>query len=249
MEIDSMDLAYVLATEDAPRFLAADTDCVSWGPIFEVHDRLQDADFIDCLVDPRLVAVCRDLRHLINMVNENSIRKTRVSGHLFQPVISSIRSRLLKLRGDISDLADECLRLGILAFLTTTTFQSPTGGGNPCKDPGALNGTTKRRPYIASHLRNACQAVETSTPHLRKLLFWVLTICAMSVFDIHEEHWLVEKWRYILKEIPLGVSPWESAKAELKSVFWIDCVNNGPGRKVFDQLTGGRITTYQAVRN
>ena len=95
----------------------------------------------------------------------------------------------------------------------------------------------RRRMHIASQLRDVCRAVEPSDPHLRRLLFWVLTVAAMSVFDVGEEPWLARKWAQVAGEADQAPSSsWDAAHAELRCVVWIDCILDGPGRKLYARL-------------
>lgn len=231
-----MDLDFVLATEEAPHFLEVGTGSTARKPCFETWDRPANSEFIDCIVDTRLVNVCQDLKHLILLINEHSARKSRLPPPIFHSVISSTQLRLLELKGDVSCITDECLRLGVLAFLTIVAFQIPNGCGQSREDVKVKPGSTKQRPYLACHLRDACQAIEPSTPHLEKILFWVLTMGAMSVFDISKEEWLVEKWAYVSNKLHPNIFLWEDAREDLDSVLWIRCVHDEWGQKLYEQL-------------
>lgn len=234
-----LDLAYVAATGSVPIFLLRDSTPITWTPIFDAHHQLHDLEFTNSLTDPRLIIICHDLKHLTIMVNEHADQRSRIPGALFKSAVESIQSHLLQLGGDANCIIDECLRLGIMAFLTITLFQSPRGGGLSSRNTGVVQHPARQRNYIATHLRDACQAIEVSSPHLRKLVFWVLNVSAMSIYDIYEEPWLVEKWRYILDElIPGGQGglSWEGVKMELESVFWINCVHDELGHKLFNRL-------------
>lgn len=229
-------MAFVLATEEAPRFLEVGTSAATRKPCFETRNRPENCEFVDCIVDARLVAVCQDLKHLIVMIGEHFARKSRLPHHVFHSVISSTQSRLLQMRDGVSCITDECLRLGVLAFVTIIAFRIPCGSGQSREDVEVKPGTAKQRPYLASHLRDACQAVEPSTPHLDRMLFWALTIGAMAVFDISKEDWLVEKWAYLSNKLHSNVFLWEHAREDLDSILWIRCVHDEWGQKLFKQL-------------
>ncbi|KAK7750566.1 hypothetical protein SLS62_007542 [Diatrype stigma] len=291
----SLDLAFVLATEEAPHFLEIRTASPAgtgfWDPCFgdddddddEAQDRQQPPGisnsqlaFAACLSDPRLVTVCHDVRRLVAMVDEQAPRRSRLLCSNVYSGVSSIERRLLRLEGcygvvsgppntNANTTADECLRLGLLAFMSVFDFQIPCGSGEEEKKENKNQKNTeganmtptqkkaKQRAYLVSHLRDACQAIEFSetgisdTPHLDRLVFWVLTIGAMSIFDVSREPWLVEKWALVLDKMHPDPQKqeekdprilWEHARADLDGFFWLRCVHDEWGQKMFERLRG-----------
>ena len=299
MSLNRLDLTYSLATGNTPLFINAgisSPESISWDPVFDLEpepgDSASDAEaFAAQIRDPRLATVFRDLRGVAEAANARVARGARVPGVPFRRTISAAQARLLLLRGGLTDVADECLRLGLLAFLSVAMFQSPATyrgslhalayARDPSQDRGSVHhhqkqqqqhenaspavagGTRsrtslvagrhdesqdRRRMHIASQLRDVCRAVEPSDPHLRRLLFWVLTVAAMSVFDVGEEPWLVGKWAHVAGEMEtathlLPSSSWDAARAELRRVIWIDPILDAPGRKLYARLATHLATT------
>ena len=252
MSLNRLDLTYSLATGNTPLFInsgIAGPESISWDPVFdpELAEGDSDADakaFAGRIRDPRLATVFRDLRGVAEAANARVVRGARIPGVSFCRAVSAAQARLLLLRGGLADVADECLRLGLLAFLSVTMFQSPANRRGSLhalahgRDPGRHDESPdRRRMHIASQLRDVCRVVEASDPHLRRLLFWVLTVAAMSVFDVGEEPWLARKWAQVAGEADQAPSSsWDAAHAELRCVVWIDCILDGPGRKLYARL-------------
>lgn len=152
----------------------------------------------------------------MGLINDIFDMGSRLDGAIFQEAMSSIQSRLLHLNEDLENTAEECLRLGMLAFMTTT-FHLPG----------------RRASYgnLADRFRYSCQKIALSLKY-NDLNLWLLMLGAISVFDVNEL-WLREWW--------CGISSpgilWEEARWRLQSVMWINCIHDDLGSKVFDQLT------------
>ncbi|CAJ2506483.1 Uu.00g006130.m01.CDS01 [Anthostomella pinea] len=179
---------------------------------------------VEGLVDHRMSVMFTDLQHLVTMINQHSDRNTRVNGEMFQSAMDYIQSRLLQM--DSTHSADdglrplsECLRLGMLAFMITMTFQLP--------------GRRYPYPQLADKLRSAYRAAGAiSTGDGRNVLAWVLLIGALSVFDADEE-WLCCQWRSGGPSQPLS---WDHMREQLVEVMWIGRIHDEPGRKAFETL-------------
>ncbi|KAH8657785.1 hypothetical protein BX600DRAFT_552055 [Xylariales sp. PMI_506] len=185
----------------------------------EVHYQLFGPHFQDTKLDN----VFHDLKQLTHIINHHTQKNTRIEGQEFQVAINSIQSRLLHLQGDeevCSDNRDgaaaEALRLGMLAFLSTT-FRVP--------------GKKAESLYLTEHLRSACQDLEASTPELRDILFWLLMVGVISVLDV-DEPWLRARWDVVAK---LDMT-WEAAQRRLRSIMWITSIHDDPGRKAYNIL-------------
>ena len=165
---------------------------------------------IDNLVDPKLATVFSDLRRLAELINTHTGDDVQLNGAMFQSVLVSIQRRLLWLRYESEEGWSECLRLGMLALLTTT-FQLP--------------GRKIAYDNLATQYRTACRGVKTSTPTTQTLLLWVLMIGAVSVFD-PEEQWLRAKW----KKAAASEGSWVELKQRLQSVIWLNGIHDEPGR-------------------
>lgn len=253
-----LDMMYVLGTGNPPNFITFDSgiESASSDPVFEVLEAAPGtakaerdtelhfaSDFAERIEDARLAAAYQDLWRVAAAANECAARGKRLPGAPFQRAISAVRARLLLLRGSLRDIADECLRLGLLAFLSAAAFRSPGSHAHPHV---RAYGPSRPRMHAASHLRVACCALEASDPHLRRLLLWALTVGAVSVFEVDQEPWLAGAWGHVARAWE-GVGEdrdrrhprllsWEEARADLGRVLWIGRVLDEPGRKLHARL-------------
>ena len=134
---------------------------------------------LDDILGDELPAIFRDLQYLAQRVNH-----AKSPGHDMQEselhgAIWLAQYRLLQLHGTLQHLITECMRVAMLAFLTTT-FR--------------VLGSRVAYRCAADQLRNLCCTIEISTDQMRRLMFWVLMIGLIAFFD-HDEQWLSEKWR------------------------------------------------------
>ena len=105
----------------------------------------------------------------------------------------------------------------------------PDGNGDEIK-----NGN--RYPYLVSRLREACRAIEASNPRISAILFWLLTMGTMAVFDPSDEKWTRQKWTDVARTLPNALTSWEGAHPWLQGVLWIPCVHDEPGKKAYKEL-------------
>lgn len=173
---------------------------------------------IDDIVEPRLAAVFHDIQHLAALINHHVANSTQMNGDVFQMSVSSIQSRLLRLKDVAGSPLTNGLCLGMLAFLTTMFYV-----------PGSESITG----YLAEQLRDSCQRLVPSTPKLQTTVFWLLMLSRISIFAA-DEPWLKIK---MLETVKPGLS-WTEARHRLKNVVWIDCIHDESGRKAFHALTG-----------
>ncbi|KXH45781.1 hypothetical protein CNYM01_05354 [Colletotrichum nymphaeae SA-01] len=216
-KLDRLALSWSLGTGGTPYFF---TGPISWKSCFDAQSGTPtcEAGPFSCNVvsDWRLAAVWQDLRHLVNLINNHLACNSLLDGSLFQDSLGSIQMRLVHLQNGIDDRSDECLRLGMLAFLSTT-LQIP-GGKFPYK-------------YLTESLRNLCETTANETIGDDNILFWLLMVCAISVFEA-EEAWLRPLW------LKLGAErlSWDSARSRLQAVMWIDRLQGELGSKIWAKL-------------
>jgi len=170
------------------------------------------------LKNQELVAIFKDLQQLSNVLNTGTASHRRLSTTELQNRICSVPYRLLRMQGNLDNILAECLRLAMLAFLATT-----------CLSP--VPGTEVRYPYLARCFRECCDPLETSTPHLRDLMLWLLTVGAISLFGATEP-WLRERWQ---AEVPSRMT-WDEARQRLKDIMWINAIHDQPGQQAFKIL-------------
>lgn len=168
----------------------------------DASSQFTNSTLFSIIVDLRLAIVVQDLKHLVDLINGHLDRGSLLSGLLFQDSLGSIQARLVQLQHHLKDTSDECLRLGMLAFISTT-LRIP-GAKFPYK-------------YLAEKLRSACQTFALETPTDEHLLFWLLMVGSISVFEA-DEPWSLPLW------LRLGASrlSWEDAQSRLQTTMWID---------------------------
>ena len=183
----------------------------SWLPL-ETRARPR-GDHVGQIRDKRLIAVFRDLQCLCSRINQSSTR--RLSGCEFREELNSIQTRLLHLPETAVSEPSEHLRLGMLAFLSTTL---------------CIPGRRLPSAYLSTRLRAACQAAASLQFEL-----WAFVVGVISVFE-PSEPWFRAAWTDVVGP---DVS-WEDVRGELRSVMWIDCMHDKLASKAFDVLNGGR---------
>ena len=224
-KIDRLELLRCLNTGAMPRLRRVE----SWRGIFPLLPSVEweergitdprNGDLrIDQLVnDTRLVAAFNDLQCLSRKVNSHFARHARLTGFAFQDPLSSIQVRLLHLQNCLPDSLSECLRLGMLAFITTT-FRIPKG-----RVPYA---------YLEKHLRSAFQAIEPSGTDMQEILFWLIIVGCISVFQ-GDEPWIQDRWMRVAGP-HIGWSV--MCKQRLERVMWLGAIHNQLGQKAVTTL-------------
>lgn len=232
-KLECLDLMWCLTAGGAPRFLKGP---VSWDPAFTRPSPSMDVELslalFEASTDPRLIIVFQDLQHLTELINVHTDSNMRLSVSEFQPVISSIQTRLLHLKDLLVDTPGEWLCLGLLAFLTTM-FRVP--------------GRQVAYEHLADRLRHACRSLgasasasasqSTSAPTstnsgLRLVLRWLAIVCSATVCS-SRERWLRELWDSVAEPNML----WGETRTELRRVMWIWCIHDERGRRSFAALT------------
>jgi hypothetical protein len=170
-------------------------------------------------VEEKLAVVFHDLQYLTYAINANVRRHTRWGSKSFQNIVSSIQSRLLQIPSTPEQPLSECLRVGMLAFLTTTF---------------AMPGRRISYHFLANQFEDLFHTLRdedfSTHPTVR---WWTLLVGAISVLDI-EEAWVTEAWQ--ASTTASGVS-WEEARVLLSNIMWIECIHDNSGRTVFQQLS------------
>ncbi|RDW79356.1 hypothetical protein BP6252_03994 [Coleophoma cylindrospora] len=178
-----------------------------------------DLQFIENLVDDRVAAIFQDLQGLARSMNAATSSQRVMLASDFHAGVMSIQYRLFKLHSKLNDIISEWIRVAMLASLTTT-FQ--------------VMGSRIKYQYLSNRLQELCCAVEVSTEELRPVMFWVLMVGTVALFD-SEEPWLSEKWRLDVLPLVRGLQ-WEDAKRLLKRFIWIDACNGKAGRAIFNKI-------------
>jgi hypothetical protein len=215
-----IDLACALSSGTRPFFAP---NAIRWDPLFP-RDEVASHSSTGMLsmngrVEEKLAFVFHDLQYLTYAINANVRKHTRWESSSFQHIVNSIQSRLLQLPSTAEQPLSECLRLGMLAFLTTTF---------------AIPGRKIPYTFLATRLQHLFHSSrhEALDAHPTVRL-WALVVSAISVLNI-EQDWVLEAWRKY--GLASGMS-WEDTRVRLSSVLWIECVHDEAGRKIFQQLS------------
>jgi hypothetical protein len=127
---------------------------------------------------------------------------------------------LFELQGLLDNIISECLRVAMLAFLATT-FQ--------------VLGSRLQYKHVSNRLRELCCAVEVSTEPLRAVMFWVLMVGTIALFD-SDELWLRDKWRSDVLPLTRG-QQWADAQRLLQTFIWIDVCNDKAANHIFEKMS------------
>ncbi|KAJ5150691.1 Protein of unknown function DUF3468 [Penicillium coprophilum] len=221
-KLECLDLMWCLIAGGAPLFLKTP---VSWDPVFtrpspSVDDELSVA-LSKASMDRRLIVVFQELQRLTGLIEIHTDSNMRLNASEFQPVLSSIQTRLLHLKDLLVGMPDEWLCLGMLAFLATM-FRAP--------------GRQVAYEHLADRLRRACSSLVESTSMstrsgLRPILRWLVIVCGATIFGTGER-WIRELWDGITEPKWL----WPETRTELKRVMWIGCIHNQKGQQIFAAL-------------
>ncbi|KAF2003791.1 hypothetical protein P154DRAFT_486527 [Amniculicola lignicola CBS 123094] len=226
-KIERIELSWCLSTGQVPVFYRSP---VSWQPFFRgsqpAPSGLCDILSIDIATWPKLAGVYKDLQYLSNLINKNDIHGTMMDAESFQNAVHSIQSRLLALQGDNRGGIGECMRLGMLAVLTTT-FRMPSR-----KMPHA---------YLASRLRATLETTSATTPGSRMVLTWVLLMSIVAVFEANES-WISHLWCTLVRQ-----QKWEAMEAMMEQLIWIRCIHDEPGNQAFMQLERSRHVVVHGI--
>ncbi|KAK4565979.1 hypothetical protein LTR86_003828 [Recurvomyces mirabilis] len=216
-KLSSMDLIW---SAHAGSALLFPCDELSWSGalVGPRHYNIAQADLeiMPPQTDTKLCKIYDDLSYLSRLLNEAFGRGQKLEGDSFQHWFSSIQSRLVDLKCPPDDSSSECIRLGMIAYLSAT-FQLP--------------GRRMQLQYLAS---NFCRALLTSfktSSVSGPLLQWLVVVGVATVFDARDP-WIQEAWR---SSNP-GIESWDEIRAILESVMWISCVHDGPGKQAFTAL-------------
>ncbi|KAK4897731.1 hypothetical protein LTR27_004503 [Elasticomyces elasticus] len=214
-----LDLSWSMCSGSRSHFSEEST---SWqsvivGPLRTDHQFVEALTVKD-LVGVRMATIYHDLQRIVGIINDGVDRGDPIKGDLFQHWLASVQNRLLLLECDSDNPISDSLRLGLLAFLSTT-IQVPRG--------------CMTYPSFASTYGQTWQAVQAATPEHRLIQSWLLIVGAMSVLDVSEP-WVKLRW----VESSLAGLEWEEVRDRLEKVMWINCIHDGLGRRAFVALSG-----------
>jgi hypothetical protein len=225
----SVDLAWCLTTGSKPYFI---TDPTSWDPVFQMTDNPNTYSLTRSILSPgsKLYFVFTDLQRLVQLINIHADDNSKLEGLVLQQSLTSIQSRLLAMDDLTGHPMHDSIRLGMLAFLTTT-FRVPSR-----KIP-YRNLTETFRPLLMSSATPSRESQES-----KELISWLLMIAAISVFNT-DETWLLQKLDYYIR---LDES-WRDIQDKMIRVMWIRHIHEEPGMKVVNILREGRYRSLNTL--
>ncbi|KAL1612746.1 hypothetical protein SLS60_000975 [Paraconiothyrium brasiliense] len=145
----------------------------------------------------------------------------RHTGDMFQPILNSIQSRLLRLEGQIDDSFSECMRLAMLAFHShAMNFPS----------------VQFRATYLETRLKHTWKLLDQDDDYKEEdrlaLQFWIAVIAAGSLSGFRND-WLTQRFIAAVRE---HIPTWKEANKKLTSVMWIEGIHDVPGETTFRRL-------------
>jgi hypothetical protein len=211
-----LDLAFSLSSGKKP-FHIHELDSITWEPlshpstpISTTPDMYQPPDSWDW----RLRHAFTDLQNLVLTINNHARSKTQYNASSFQSTLSPLQSRLTYLADLTTSPVENLVRLTMLALLSTMLQTS---------------GVPKPYGWIIRQIEQSYS--EASDALDSALRTWVLSMAAVSVSGIGAQ-WLRVAW---IRNV--AVCDWQEMKGGLMSVMWIECIHDGPGKKVHRMLT------------
>ena len=162
-----------------------------------------------------------DLQRLSWSLNAHNCNNQKLRYEEFEESSCSIQYRLLMLQGTLTDILDECIRLGSLAFLIST-FQLPRG--------------EDKYHYLSNRFRECCCALDPSGQKTKDWSLWLLLIGAISLYGV-DASWLRKRWR---NSVPANMT-WSEARRRLKGMVWIDSIHDELGEYAFRVLNRGDV--------
>ncbi len=176
--------------------------------------------FLDGL-DDDLGQAWRVMSEFCAVINLAASSKQLISTTNFLDAMASVMYRLLHM-GFANGSTNEAVRLTLLAF-SSMAFLHYDRFGIPYT-------------HFASSLRDCLSRLEPSAVS-PQLLLWLLTIGALSVFDINAA---ADRWvgTLLLSSMDLcEVRSWNQMRRQLVAFLWIDILHDHPGMAIFDSLS------------
>ncbi|KAH7149653.1 hypothetical protein B0J13DRAFT_663415 [Dactylonectria estremocensis] len=222
-KICRVDLGIALTSGRRPAFFR---DAISWGCYVDDNQRKRPASlaFEDPIISIteflnwRLLNVWKDLQQFSNLCNLAGQTGHKLTQTTFSEIMVSVMYRLLHMSFEDCPLND-ALRVGMITFTTAMFLQWQ------CLKSGER--------HIEESLSSALLKLHESSVHVPPpVLFWLLTVMHTSFSgDAGGRHasWFSE----VVRLVPL--LSWEEARKALKSMIWVDSVNDDKGREAFEK--------------
>ncbi|KAI7775606.1 hypothetical protein LA080_006521 [Diaporthe eres] len=169
-------------------------------------------------LDRRLYKIFKDVQDLSQLLNSSYETGHKIQQLALEELLTSVQSRLLKLRfHNSANSISELLRLALTAYLTTVFWSFPD--------------LKFDYPHLAAQLRRTCLSFSPTTITEKRHFVWALTVGAISLYHGHDQAWLRQRLYPLIPEY-LG-SNWLQARETLSQVMWIGSIHDCPAIEVF----------------
>ncbi|KAI1481809.1 hypothetical protein F4774DRAFT_423764 [Daldinia eschscholtzii] len=145
---------------------------------------------------------------------------------LIYETMAAVAYRLLHMHFSVKSI-DEAVRQGLLAFCYHIFLQWQDMKPHYCNFTAAF--------------KSCILSIECSDGVSSQLMLWLLTIGAVSLFDISEEVWLRDGVKEHIGRCQ--VKSWRDMQNILKSFMWIAVLDEQPGRDIYNSLFGCKLHT------
>lgn len=142
----------------------------------------------------------------------------KIAGEVYQEILISTQYRLLNLKFESDDI-NEVLHLGLLAFSSSVFLQ---GGG--------LRG---RFGSLSTKFKQKLARIDWTNPVFKRIGLWLLVSGLVAAVTREDDDVLMPLLRECCRES--GQSSWAGVRSILKSVMWIDALQDQGGRQVYDR--------------
>ncbi|KAI9037492.1 uncharacterized protein KD926_000287 [Aspergillus affinis] len=212
------DLCTALLSGSEPFFFSEE---MTWQPYLarpaDINDFLA-THFAGCNIDKRLAGVAADLRRFSISTNLAFATGRKIAGEVYQETLISTQYRLATLKFDSEDI-NELLRLGLLVFSSSVFLQ---GGG--------LRG---RFPSLSARFKQTLSKVDWTNPVPKRIGLWLLISGLVAAVTHEDDDVLIPLLQDRCRES--GQYSWSGVRSILKSVMWIDALQDKSGRQVYDR--------------
>ncbi|RVX70132.1 hypothetical protein B0A52_06304 [Exophiala mesophila] len=215
VNIERFGFSWALSTGVVPTFMEAP---LHWDSFFDHSWTLPEDDLPIPLNNAVFATIVRDFRCLVRIINEHARANRRLANEVFLESVSSIQHRILHVPPMSHDRIADCLRLGILAYLTTA-FR-------------VLGGTKRPYRHLTAQFRTQIQALEPNTAFEMDVLCWLVMVGVICLFDT-QQPWLIPIWRVVIKQCPT----WTELRSRLSNITWIGVIHDELGETAFNEVT------------
>jgi hypothetical protein len=214
----SADLCTALLSGDEPFFF---TDGMPWHPYLarpaDINGLLA-THFAGCNIDRRLAGVAADLRRFSTSTNLAFATGRKIVGEVYQEILISTQYRLVNLKFEPQDV-NEILRLGLLAFSSSVFLQE--------------GGLRRRFASLSTQFKRTLAAVDWTNPALKRIGLWLLVSGLVASVTREDDDALMPLLRERCHES--GQPSWAGIRSILKSLMWIDALQDKSGRQIYDR--------------